>query len=46
MVTGDINVEGETHSFDASGAKTDAKTVEEPEIEDTEAFGITVETVQ
>ena len=42
MITGDVNIEGQAHSFDASGAKADQTAVDEPEIEDTEISGTTV----
>ncbi|MBQ7174528.1 MAG: hypothetical protein IJR62_03615 [Lachnospiraceae bacterium] len=43
MATGETTVDGENHTFDASGAKADDKIVEEQEIEDTEVQNITIE---
>ena len=43
MATGETTVDGETHTFDASGAKADDKVVEEQDIEDTEVQNITIE---
>ncbi len=43
MATGETTVDGEIHTFDASGAKADDKAVEEQEIEDTKVQNITIE---
>ena len=43
MATGETMIDGENHSFDASGAKIDNKEVEDPEIEDTIIQSVTIE---